>query len=385
MTKAHSHIGASSMDRWASCPGSVRLSAGMENRSSEFAAHGTAAHGVAEACLRSGKNAKDFIGETLTADGFTFEVDDEMVEAVQVYLDAVRRAYLAEDANALLHVEVRFDLSQLHDGLFGTSDCCVWQPKHRRLKVYDFKFGAGIPVEVKDNPQLAYYALGAITNLNLPAHTVEMVIVQPRCPHPDGPVRSWSIDVTELMDFRHDLIQYAKATEDPDAPLNPGDHCRWCLAAPVCPALHQKAQEVAANEFRPDLSYDPDKLAETLRWLPVLEGYAKSVREFAYAEAEHGRCPPRWKLVAKRASRKWRDEPTAIRRLVGLGLGEPELYGPPALLSPAKIEKVLGKSKLTAEVLSELTVTESSGHTLAPESDKRPAVKPAAADEFSAV
>lgn len=119
-----------------------------------------------------------------------------------------------------------------------------------------------------------------------------MTIVQPRCPHKDGPIRSETIDVIDLMDFATELIEYAKATEDPNAPLHPGDHCGFCAAAGICPALRERATETAKQVFAPSLPYDAAQLAETLRWLPVLEAWAKNTREFAYAEAEAGRVPP---------------------------------------------------------------------------------------------
>ena len=52
-----------------------------------------------------------------------------------------------------------------------------------------------------------------------------------------------------------ELIDYAKATEDPHAPLVPGDHCRFCPAggAGICPALKDKANAVAAQVFAPGL------------------------------------------------------------------------------------------------------------------------------------
>lgn len=73
---AHSKIGASSMKRWAACPGSVKLSEGIESRSSVFAEEGTKAHELGEKWLTE--------GETAIAG---YPVD--MVEHVSVYVDAV--------------------------------------------------------------------------------------------------------------------------------------------------------------------------------------------------------------------------------------------------------------------------------------------------------
>lgn len=366
------------MYRWSACPGSVRLGSGVARKSSEYAAEGTAAHEIMEKVLTEGCDADVFLGRELIVEGRAFVVDEEMVAAIQLYADAVRDVFDADQGDQLF-VEHRFDLSHIYDGLYGTADTVIWKPKGKRLIVKDLKYGAGLAVEVKENPQLRYYALGALVDLGLPARRVRIEIVQPRCPHPDGPIRHEEIDAIELMDFATDLIEYAKATEDPNAPLNPGDHCRFCPAAALCPALHGKAQEVAARVFADDKLYDPALLADTLTWLPVLEGWIKSVREFAYAEAEDGRSPPGWKLVEKRATRKWRDEAATVTWLRSNSVDE-DSFMVSKLASPAAVEKLLPKDQRGA--LEELCVKESSGHSLAPVSDKRPAAKESATDAF---
>lgn len=64
------------MYRWSKCPGSVKLSEGIESRSSAFAEEGTKAHELGEKWLLE--------GETAIAG---YPVD--MVENVSVYVDAV--------------------------------------------------------------------------------------------------------------------------------------------------------------------------------------------------------------------------------------------------------------------------------------------------------
>lgn len=366
--RTHSPIGASSMHRWANCPGSIRLGKGLDKRSSSYAEEGTAAHAVAEKWLRTG--------------GCPNDVDEETREAVKVYIDTI---WIDSDqARLALSIEQSFDLSAIHPGAYGTADLVMYDEQSRVLRVYDYKHGAGVAVAVERNPQLMYYALGALLESKLPAETVEMVVVQPRCPHPDGPVRRWSLPAVDLVEFAAELVEYAKATEDPKAPLMPGDWCRFCPASGICPAVYDKAKKLAQLEFRSGLSYDPTKLADTLAWLNILETWIKQTREFAYGEAEHGRCPPGWKLVAKRATRKWsgNDEEVAryLKNIFGLSIDE---ITETSLLSPAKVEKLIPAAK--REDLTGITIKESSGSTLAPESDRRESVKRDAASEFSVV
>lgn len=374
----HSKIGASGAKRWMSCPGSVRLSDGIANRTSEYAAEGTAAHTLAENCLRTGTPVQNWKGKSIEG----FVVNTDMAEAVNVYIESCNTDFQPGDEQEF---EVRFALSELHTGLFGTADRVRYRPATRTLRITDYKHGAGVPVEVEENPQLMYYALGAIYHSKLPVWDVELEIIQPRCPHPDGPVRMWKTDIIELIEFADKLKEAAFATEDPEAPLVTGEHCRWCPAAGFCPALAKKALKAAQTDFGPALAYEPGELAEALEILPTVEQWVKSVRAFAYEEALAGRIPPGHKLVEKRATRKWRDDEKAASALQWeFGMPAEDIFDPPKLKSPAQIEEKYGKKNKGD--LSELITSETSGTTLASLKDRRPAVaKSTATDDFSPV
>lgn len=86
----HSKIGASSMSRWQKCPGSVRLSEGMDDTTSIFAAEGTVAHGIAEHILNHPFDPlSPHLGETVEQDGHQITVTQEMIDAVAVYTDYI--------------------------------------------------------------------------------------------------------------------------------------------------------------------------------------------------------------------------------------------------------------------------------------------------------
>jgi hypothetical protein len=364
----HSPIGASSMYRWSKCPGSVRLSRGIESVSSKYAEEGTQAHEVAAYLLQH--NAKP-----------GFEVFPEMMEAVIVYVNAVNtdRARGSND----MWVEHRFDLSKVYKGLYGTADCVVYYVEEKLLQVWDYKHGAGIAVDVVDNSQLKYYGLGALLSLGIPCKEVELVIVQPRCPHPDGSVRRHRFKAVDLIDFAADLQEFAKATEDPNAPLVAGEHCRFCPAAGLCPKLHEQALISAKETFSHKLPYDPVKLSETLTRLDMVEAWAKGVREFAYQEAVRGRVPPGFKLVEKRATRQWRSDVDAVIHLkTTLGLLDHDIFER-KLKSPAQVEKFLNKEG--KKQLAEWVFAESSGLKLTPISDPTPEVKRGVEVEFEKI
>ena len=389
---AHSKIGASSMKRWQACPGSVKLSEGIESRSSVFAEEGTKAHELAEKWLLNGESA--LVGYPI-----------DMVEHVSVYVDAVAERVDDDPVVNRLLVEQRFHLHELHSDLFGTSDAIVWRPDLERLSVIDLKYGAGVPVEVEDNPQLQYYALGALlANKQWKPREVEVVIVQPRCPHPDGPVRTQVLQVVDLLDFAADLVEAVKRTELASAQfaligpglgqvtkegwerahLALGDHCRFCPAAAICPKQRSKAQELAKIAFTPGVSYDAQQLADTLEWLPILEAWIKNTREFAYAEAEKGHDIPRHKLVDKQARAKFR-EGVLSRLAEKLGVAPSELVEEAPLKGITEVKALApGKNdKERAAFIEEFTIKESSGHTLVHESDKREAIKVDAKSAFA--
>ncbi|MFX6357412.1 DUF2800 domain-containing protein, partial [Acinetobacter baumannii] len=87
-----------------------------------------------------------------------FTVDAEMVENVQVYLDAVRAQ---AEGNELL-VEQRVDFSEFIgvEGSFGTSDVVILT--ETEIQVHDLKYGKGVKVDAEENEQTSLYGLGAL-------------------------------------------------------------------------------------------------------------------------------------------------------------------------------------------------------------------------------
>lgn len=419
--RKHAKLSPSAAHRWSACPGSVRLSAGIESKSSIFADEGSAAHQLAERCLTDGTDPVEWLGghvdiRTGAVCGARpkgppeqpgcFEVTDEMVDAVQLYVDTVREHVGAGDE---VEYEAKLDLRHIPGMEFGTGDCVIFSEQKRSLTIIDLKYGRGVPVDVKSNEQLRAYALGAAKRFhNRGVETITTIIVQPRCPHPDGPVRSETIDIVDLIEFRVDLEAKAKATEANDAPLVPGDHCGFCPAKAICPALRARVRAVAELEFGPAVgsqgttpgvtapgdevtetvrpapgNLSPDEMARVLREADLIKGWLKAVEERANAMAREGSPPTGFKLVAGRATRRWRHEDDAIVTHLEMtcNMDDRDIYTEPKLKSPAQIEKVLG-SKRKGEIAG-LIVSKASGTLLVPVEDPRPPVKADAEDEFA--
>lgn len=410
--RAHAKLAPSAASRWINCPGSIRLSEGMpEQATTTFAAEGTAAHELAAHCLMKGFDTDRFLGTVIDISangpgamfgnrGLTdplkrFEVTEEMAEGVQSYVDHVRSLFMGETErrkDVEVDIEHRFDLTHIHGEMFGTGDAVVYDPVGKHLYVVDLKYGRGIAVEAENNVQLLTYGVGALKRYhNREVEHVTLTIVQPRAHHADGPVRSWSISNTDLRVFALELKGHASACEADDAPLKAGSWCKFCPAAPICPEMRQKSLALAQAEFgdagiivpEPE-TLSPDKLGEILREVNILEDWCRRVMEYAHGEATEGRTPTGFKLVAKRATRKWKDEDLVKTSLPLLtDLDDTDMYSEPKLKSVAQMEKTIGKATF-AEIESRLVVKNSSGTVLAPEGDKRPAVKMDAAQEFGA-
>ena len=362
------------------CPGSLNAEAPFPNESSPYAELGTAAHELGEFCLVNGhEDAFAFIGEEHNG----HKVDDNMARAVQVYIDYIRDVAATEPS--LRRYEKRFSLDKLDPPMpmFGTADCIIYGKETGTLYVIDYKHGQGIAVEVADNEQLKYYALGGILEIGdkAPVNKVVTVVVQPRAMHHDGPVREYSYTRDDIMDFGTDLIDAAHASMKPDAPRISGTHCTFCLAAGTCSALRNNALEIAQDEFGTvrninDLS--PQEIADFLQRVPLIEEWIKSLRRHANNILDAGAELPGYKLVEKRPTRRWRVEEEFVAWATEEGLDDDDIYEK-KLKSPPQIERVVGKKNLPAS----LVIAVSSGTSMVADTDNRPAVALLAADEFT--
>lgn len=368
--KAHSKLGASSAKRWINCPGSVDLiSKCPPLPTSPYAAEGTAAHALCEKVLHNkpGPAARWYVGRESEVPGFPkeFKITEEMADHCQEYVDHVRN--VMNELKGELLIEHRFHLKHIHPDFFGTCDAVVLQP-FGELHVFDFKYGAGVAVEVEDNEQMQFYALGA---LELGDFTkVVLHVCQPRAEHKDGRFRRWETTPEALIEFGKFLRAKAIETQKADAPFNPGDYCRWCAGAAVCPAIAKRAIATAQSDFtkvEPTLPEPKmlthEQLSKVIQHRKMIEAWFDSVEEYAFNALMRGEKIEGTKLVAGRSSREWVDLELAEKTLRGI-LGE-GAYSK-KLLSVSQAEKMVGKDGLMG-----LFQVISGRPTIAPTSDRR--------------
>lgn len=402
-SSVHAVLGASSSGRWIACPGSVREIANLPDwarkGSSRYASEGTSAHYLGELCLVKGHDPMEYQGQYISdfgviADaidaslpGEWFEIGDEMVDGVQLYIDTVAK-YRTKFPNAEISYEQTvYPIPGREEEMFGTADCTIYEP-YGELIVIDFKYGKGIQVEADWNDQMMYYALGALRAVGgeHDVSKVTVVIVQPRGMHSDGPVRTWTFDVDALLSFAGILVAAADRTKDPNAPLVPGRHCEnyFCPVAATCPALSDLALAQFPDDLDPDLGvvesvdslpqrvYTPRELAEAKRVSDILEFRIKQVNTMLLAALERGVKVPGYKLVRKSAHRKWQDEAEVERRLRNMaGLKVDDIFTR-KLKSPAQIEK----TKAGKEWVAKFAIKPLGETTVAPDSDSRDEVTP---------
>lgn len=354
----HSPYGPSASHRWMRCPASVSRSAGLPNRSSPAAEEGSLLHEHAEHWLRHDTPGPGW--DDLTA---------EQQDVVTVYANTVELVRVfAGGKKAQLYVEHKFTLN-CHPMFFGTADAVVMNPDKGILRVLDLKCGAGVPVEVdyngRINPQLGYYALGALDlwpeGYEYP-QDIEIVVVQPRA----GGVKRRKVTYDELLELRDELLQAAELAELDEPPAVAGSHCKFCLAAAACGDLKKYSLEIAKMEFgaqpiRPSI-LKVGALAEALERASVVESWIKSVREEALQRIKDGGVIPGWKTAPTRPVRKWTDEKIVEKRLADLGVTSIYVQ---SLVSPAQAEKALKKLEWDFEAqMGDLVEKVSSGERL---------------------
>ena len=252
-----------------------------------------------------------------------------------------------------LFIERRVDPGQAmsRPDLWGTADILIFDRERRRLLVGDLKFGAGLAVEVEGNPQLRLYGLGALHLADYPVEHVTLAILQPRAPHVDGPVRVTTLARAELDAFGAEMQQAAALTDAEDAPLNAGEHCKFCRAAGGCPALAEHSLSIAREAFRAlETPLMPERISYLLGEAETVRGWLKSLEEHALNLARAGTEIPGWKLANRKGNRAWIDADAALPLLSETYGIDPDLLAPRKLGTPAHVERVVKQTKQKADL-----------------------------------
>ena len=396
---AHSRFSPSATERDTLCAPSFLLNEQLPDRNSTDSAHGTAAHHLGELCLRTDKDTATYAGcmiavgpkgecrfvhlnAPLRDDEQGFEVDDEMVAAVQSYVDACRE--IPGDHYVEVRVEhTRYcpDVDEWGDPLppqYGTSDHIGVNAKAREMYVDDLKYGKGVKVFAERNKQATKYALGAVDEYDWlydfdDDWTVFVRIHQPRLDHLDV----WKTTIGELRAFGEQIKLELTEVFNPDAPFNPGEkQCRFCKAASRCKAKHEYVHSIAALAFDDeDQLTDPrlltnEDLAEAWQRYPLFKQHYEAIVTELLHLMKNGEPAPGLKLVVGNTHRQWKDPVAVKAKLKELGVS-PDAIEKRKLVSPNEAEKLLTKDK--RPLLNDLWEKPPGGPVIALATDKREA------------
>ncbi len=379
----HALLSASGAQRWLSCPPSARLEEAVEEQSSEYAKEGSFAHELAELYLAQdlGLTEKSEFNKRLKELRQNPFYSEELDTYVKVYMDfAIEKINetRARTKDAVVLLEMKLDYSTWVPEGFGTGDLVLVTDDV--LEVIDFKYGRGIQVGAEDNPQMRLYALGALSQFGClyEVNTVRMTIVQPRL----DSISTDEMTVKELINWGERIVKpIADIAFKGEGEFKAGDHCRFCRVRATCRARAEMNMKLACYDFKgPPLLTDEeivevlDAADEYMKWISDLQGYALD------QAVNSGKKWPGYKLVEGRSYRRYKDQDKVAEALIAAGYKEDEIYEK-VLLGITKMERAVGKKKFN-ELLAGLIEKPPGKVKLAPESDKRPAVKSTAEIDF---
>ena len=377
MPTKHARLSASSAFRWINCPGSVALSDQCPTpASSSYADEGTLAHAIGELKLRyvndeiSKRQLNAKMKPLLQSEYYC----GEMEEATGYYADAVIEALEAAGEDAELMIEQQFSLDRWVPEGFGTSDAVVIGGGV--IQVIDLKYGKGIKVDARNNPQLRLYGLGAANLFDslYDFDTVRMTIIQPRLDH----ISTEELPLSELLAWAEDDVKpRAQMAMDGTDYTAVGDWCRFCPAKAVCRKRAEYNLSIAKDDFRNPPLLSDEEIGEVLRRADELQHWVKDVGDYALEQALAGKQYDGWKLVEGRSVRKYADDLKVAEALKAAGYDEAMLYER-KLYGISAMEKIVGKKRLT-ETLGDLFMKPAGKPVLVPESDKREAINTAEA------
>ncbi|MCD8200542.1 MAG: DUF2800 domain-containing protein [Clostridia bacterium] len=314
--REHSLLSPSGAHRWLVCTPSARLGEQFPDEPSDEAKEGTRAHEWGAYFLDPDNNDKPEI-----------DADPEMDKCARAYADFVNG--LAGDDT--LMTEKWIDLTDFVPGCYGYVDAAII--KDNEIHVVDFKYGEGVPVEAKDNPQMMLYALGIFERF--PRNDVSMTIFQPRIEN----VSTFHISGEDLLKWADEvLIPAAQKAWDGEGLYTAGAHCQFCKARSIC---RQYSIDLVAVKDK-DLATITDEELE--QWLPYFDDIKKAIKvleERAFKAAVNGKEWKSMRLVTTQGRMGWKDEDGAVQWL--MENGHPELVKKPSPCGIREVEKVMGK------------------------------------------
>ena len=368
-------------------------------------------------------------------------VGNDFAHEVQKSLDVI---YLLADG-ATIYPEQTLSIEFItgEEGATGTSDVVI--VKGNTLLCMDLKFGRGVQVFAEDNEQLLMYAASAVADFDALGEVefVELHILQPRLNHFD--VWKLTVaEMNERIDVIRQTAKRILAGPEGLTAVPGAKQCKFCKASATCAERIDftlqlitdtftdldkgfikvempQAEKLLAQAFdvkpaaitfhegsfaaeehshftvkkpniRPSLETaeaklpdaSDERLATLMDAADMIEGFAKAVRAEVERRLLAGKfTDARYKLVeGRQGARSWISEEEAEAALKAMRLKVDQMYDF-KLISPTTAEKVLkGANPRKWNKLQPLIGRSDGKPSVAPASDKRPALSMAIAEQF---
>lgn len=359
----HAPFGGSTAARTMNCPGWRQLADTQPHQgSSSFADRGTMLHNAMELIYRDDVKPETVIGMKYKDLELTKELYNEKIVPAVAAVEEIFKTYGIDEWGCEEKVT-------LADDAWGTCDVLgvgnVWSI------VLDYKFGDGIMVSPVENHQFLFYGSAAYhtsdtADLFDGNEKVVFAVVQPSS-HTDKDYSVWETTTDRLRDYRDPFLARVIEAKGEDPATCAGSHCKFCPAIAVCPQKTGAAHR--AQLLNPK---DLETIRESLKLADELETWIAAVRKTAHEQLEQGATLKGWKLVMKRATRKWNDD-TKIAKYLARKLGGRKNVVKEKVITPKQAED-LAKSLDVVLNVEDMITAKSSGTTLAPAADKRTAV-----------
>ncbi len=380
----HAKLSPSAAERWINCPGSFHLSGYFPETTSPQAKEGTLAHELAEILIahrlkpqdKKLKAHKDKVDAFYQLHPDLTENYDNMRKCIEQYVDYVLAEFTAiqeKDPAAVLATEQKVDFSDIVPEGFGTSDVVIIGAN--MIEVIDLKYGKGVEVFAKDNPQIRLYAIGAVNEFSLvyDFEDAKMVIYQPRRDH----VTEDHMAVADLLAWGKETVAPAAAEALSEHPTyHPGAWCdsHFCPAAGACKARAHYALGLERHSGKDPALLTDEEIGDALGRIADLTKWGKKLETYALNEAQEGHAIPGWKIVEGKANRTYADADKVAAAVIKAGYKEALIYTK-SLIGITDMEKLLGKKDF-AKILGDLVVKPVGAPKLAPETDARPVFNP---------
>jgi len=371
----HLSIGGSTFARTEQCAGWIKASEKLpRGKSGPAAMSGSMQHTVQQLCQSTDYPAyetpEDCLGLVYREGADERAFEDADLATANIVFEYTNRLLDDLDIDTLL-IEPFVQIVPGEAG--GSIDFLGLSDDRKTLLLGDYKTGQ-VKVSPVNNKQLLFLAVcvwddPATEDLYEDVEEIVFAIVQPSA---KGVVSLWRCERHHIVAFRKTVLATIGEVDKANPPLHAGPECKWCPAASYCKV--RKADVIAAKGLNPANKQDLQASADILE---EVEAWVNATKSGLFTQLTRGASIRGWKLVDKKATRKWVDETAASAAFQKANI-DPALFTRDVMLTAPQATAAFKKAKLDLDELKidleDHIEAKSSGTTLVPETDDREAV-----------